>query len=190
MPVADGEAQLGFSGRPDDQACPDRLYFERAGGARKSVLKKLRAGKLPVQSKLDLHGLNVEQARQQLHWFEPFHTVLDWSNPPFARWFEGGTTNLSFGQAREPSLALDHRGEAVVAWAQEVNGNFEIYLKRFDGSAWREVDGSATGGGISNTHADSRYPSLDIRGDRACVAWTDAGPSGLQVAARCIDLPE
>ena len=36
-----------------------------------------------------------EQARQQLHWFEPFHTVLDWSNPPFARWFEGGTTNLS-----------------------------------------------------------------------------------------------
>ncbi|NCZ96865.1 hypothetical protein EBZ02_06875 [bacterium] len=37
-----------------------------------------------------------EQARSQLHWFEPFHTVLDWSNPPFARWFEGGTTNLSF----------------------------------------------------------------------------------------------
>jgi acetyl-CoA synthetase len=37
-----------------------------------------------------------EQAREKLHWFEPFHTVLDWSNPPFARWFEGGTTNLSF----------------------------------------------------------------------------------------------
>ncbi|MCS5690454.1 acetate--CoA ligase [Cyanobium sp. FGCU-6] len=37
-----------------------------------------------------------EQARQHLHWFEPFHTVLDWSHPPFARWFEGGTTNLSF----------------------------------------------------------------------------------------------
>jgi acetyl-CoA synthetase len=37
-----------------------------------------------------------EQAREHLHWFEPFHTVLDWSNPPFARWFGGGTTNLSF----------------------------------------------------------------------------------------------
>ena len=37
-----------------------------------------------------------EQARSQLHWFEPFDAVLDWSNPPFARWFEGGTTNLSF----------------------------------------------------------------------------------------------
>jgi acetyl-CoA synthetase len=37
-----------------------------------------------------------EAARRELHWFEPFHTVLDWSNPPFARWFEGGTTNLSY----------------------------------------------------------------------------------------------
>ncbi|MFZ9287586.1 MAG: acetate--CoA ligase [Vulcanococcus sp.] len=35
------------------------------------------------------------QAREQLSWFEPFHTVLDWSNPPFARWFEGGKINLS-----------------------------------------------------------------------------------------------
>ena len=37
-----------------------------------------------------------EAARTHLHWFEPFHTVLDWSNPPFARWFEGGRTNLSY----------------------------------------------------------------------------------------------
>ena len=44
----------------------------------------------------DPDGFWGEQARQHLHWFEPFHTVLDWSNPPFARWFEGGTTNLSF----------------------------------------------------------------------------------------------
>ncbi|MDA0717128.1 MAG: AMP-binding protein, partial [Cyanobacteria bacterium] len=35
-------------------------------------------------------------ARSELHWFEPFDSVLDWSNPPFARWFTGGTINLSF----------------------------------------------------------------------------------------------
>ena len=34
-------------------------------------------------------------ARQELDWFTPFEQVLDWSNPPFARWFQGGTTNLS-----------------------------------------------------------------------------------------------
>ncbi len=36
-----------------------------------------------------------EAARAELHWFEPFTSVLDWRDPPFARWFEGGTTNLS-----------------------------------------------------------------------------------------------
>ena len=34
-------------------------------------------------------------ARQELDWFTPFEQVLDWTNPPFARWFQGGTTNLS-----------------------------------------------------------------------------------------------
>ncbi|WP_269607834.1 acetate--CoA ligase [Prochlorococcus marinus] len=37
-----------------------------------------------------------DAALKELHWFEPFHTVLDWSNAPFAKWFEGGKTNISF----------------------------------------------------------------------------------------------
>ncbi len=37
-----------------------------------------------------------EQAREHLHWFTPFQQVLDWSHPPFARWFEGGTTNVAY----------------------------------------------------------------------------------------------
>jgi propionyl-CoA synthetase len=34
-----------------------------------------------------------EQANR-IHWNTPFDTVLDRSNPPFARWFVGGRTNL------------------------------------------------------------------------------------------------
>ena len=53
-----------------EQECPDQLYFERAGGGlQKSVLKKLRAGKLRVDSTQDLHGLSVEEARLQLAGF-------------------------------------------------------------------------------------------------------------------------
>ena len=37
-----------------------------------------------------------DAARKELHWFEPFHTVLDWSDAPFAKWFDGGKTNLSY----------------------------------------------------------------------------------------------
>ncbi len=31
-----------------------------------------------------------------IHWERPFETVCDYSNPPFARWFVGGRTNLCF----------------------------------------------------------------------------------------------
>ena len=37
-----------------------------------------------------------DAAREELYWFKPFNKVLDWSNPPFARWFEGGKMNISF----------------------------------------------------------------------------------------------
>ncbi len=35
-------------------------------------------------------------AKEELHWFEPFNKVLDWSDPPFAKWFVGGKTNISY----------------------------------------------------------------------------------------------
>src|SRR5437764_12820550 len=33
---------------------------------------------------------------EQLHWFEKWDQVLDWSNPPFAKWFIGGKLNASY----------------------------------------------------------------------------------------------
>ena len=35
------------------------------------------------------------QARR-LHWHRPWDTVLDWSNPPFAKWFVGGQLNIAY----------------------------------------------------------------------------------------------
>jgi acetyl-CoA synthetase len=32
---------------------------------------------------------------EKLDWMRPWDTVLDWSDPPFARWFDGGTLNAS-----------------------------------------------------------------------------------------------
>jgi acetyl-CoA synthetase len=37
----------------------------------------------------------AEQARE-LHWHKPFTEVLDWSNPPFAKWFQDGELNVSY----------------------------------------------------------------------------------------------
>ncbi len=33
---------------------------------------------------------------QLIHWEKPFDTVLDYQNPPFAKWFVGGRTNICF----------------------------------------------------------------------------------------------
>ncbi len=49
---------------------------------------------------------------QLVHWETPFEQVLDFSNPPFAKWYVGGKTNLCFNavdrwldaQADEPAL--------------------------------------------------------------------------------------
>src|SRR5688572_30385931 len=41
----------------------------------------------------DREGFWAEQARL-VDWHRPFQQVLDYSNPPFARWFVGGRTNL------------------------------------------------------------------------------------------------
>jgi DNA-nicking Smr family endonuclease len=64
--TAAAEMQHHFTGAMLDETCPELLQFERPGGAQKSVLKKLRNGKLPIDSTLDLHGLTVEEARLQL----------------------------------------------------------------------------------------------------------------------------
>ncbi len=59
-----------------------------------------------------------EAAKEELHWFQPFHQVLDWSNPPFARWFEGGKTNLSFN-CLDRHLTSSRADKEALIWEGE-----------------------------------------------------------------------
>ncbi len=43
----------------------------------------------------DLEGFWARQARELLTWDRDFDQVLDWTDPPFARWFDGGMLNMS-----------------------------------------------------------------------------------------------
>ena len=38
----------------------------------------------------------AQQASTLLHWHTPFTQTLDWTNPPFARWFADGTLNVAY----------------------------------------------------------------------------------------------
>jgi acetyl-CoA synthetase len=48
---------------------------------------------------------------ERLHWFEPWETVLDDSNPPFYKWFTGGRLNVSYNCLDRH--VLEGRGERV-----------------------------------------------------------------------------
>ena len=44
----------------------------------------------------DRLGFWARQARERLHWGQDFTETLDWTNPPFAKWFVGGTLNAAY----------------------------------------------------------------------------------------------
>jgi len=65
----------------------------------------------------DPEGFWAQQA-EELHWFRRWDRVLDWSNPPFAKWFVGGALNVSYNcldrhveAGRGERVAFHWRGE-------------------------------------------------------------------------------
>ncbi|MFN9660850.1 MAG: acetate--CoA ligase [Cyanobacteriota bacterium] len=87
-----------------------------AAGARIGSMEAYRA--LVARAEADPEAFWGEAAREQLWWFEPFHTVLDWSQPPFARWFEGGITNLSVN-CLDRHLAGPRAEKTALIWEGE-----------------------------------------------------------------------
>lgn len=69
------------------------------------------------QSISDNESFWGQQAREHLHWFEPFQQVLQWDEP-VAQWFVGGKTNASYNcldrnidQGRGDKVAIYWEGE-------------------------------------------------------------------------------
>ncbi|HKT92311.1 MAG TPA: propionate--CoA ligase [Paraburkholderia sp.] len=50
---------------------------------------------------------------ERIHWQTPFDQVLDRSNPPFARWFCGGRTNLCFNAVDRHLTSRAHQNALV-----------------------------------------------------------------------------
>ena len=57
------------------------------------------------------------QIARELHWFTPWGSVLEW-NPPFAKWFVGGTTNIAYN-CIDRHLATWRRNKAAIIWEGE-----------------------------------------------------------------------
>lgn len=103
----------------------------------------------------------------------------------------GGGISNNGGYSSTPSVKVGPDGTLVVAWHDAVSGNDQIYVRRWNGSAWVEMDaGSATGGGISNSSGWSRSPSLAINSDGVFfVAWDDDTSTNSDIYARRYETP-
>ncbi|WP_373478459.1 acetate--CoA ligase [Geminocystis sp.] len=59
-----------------------------------------------------------ELAEKELHWFQKWDQVLNWSNPPFAKWFVNGKINLSYN-CLDRHLTTWRRNKAAIIWEGE-----------------------------------------------------------------------
>src|SRR5699024_7859016 len=48
------------------------------------------------RAEADCLSFLAEQSRALVDWHEDFGEVLDWTNPPFAKWFVGGRLNVAY----------------------------------------------------------------------------------------------
>lgn len=112
--------------------------------------------------------------------------VLTWTG---SRWAElGGSAHgegisPAVGTARMPAIALDPAGRPIVAWRQcygdfscrhddGSSGAVGIFVRRWTGKRWEELDGSGTGSGLSEENQEARWPAItvDREGD-PIIAW-------------------
>jgi acetyl-CoA synthetase len=59
----------------------------------------------------------AEVANHEIHWFEKWSSVLEW-NPPFARWFVGAKTNVSYN-CLDRHAASHRKNKVAILWEGE-----------------------------------------------------------------------
>jgi hypothetical protein len=98
----------------------------------------------------------------------------------------GGGISNNTGSSEFPSLAVAPDGTLYAAWYDNSEGNWEIYVRAWNGSSWEEVGASsASGGGISNNTGSSEFPSLVLAPDGApYVAWHDDSGGSWEIYVR------
>src|SRR3954451_22668369 len=69
------------------------------------------------EAQADRLGYWADQARR-LSWSKPWDQVLDWSNPPFAKWFLGGELNIAYNCV-DRHVEAGHGDKVAIHWEGE-----------------------------------------------------------------------
>lgn len=106
-------------------------------------------------------------------------TAQLWKERPTGSASSNGMSKSTFGVVGAPAIA--HRqstGAIYAAWPVQTSamGSSEIYVRKWNGSAWVGLAGSDSGGGISQTpDVDSMMPAIAVRESdgHVFVAWQE-----------------
>ena len=96
-----------------------------------------------------------ERQANRLHWHKPWDQVLDWSNPPFAKWFVGGELNVAYN-CLDRHVEAGHGDRVAIHWEGEPGDTRTI--------TYADLHRRGLPGG---QRADSR--SACSRGDRVAI---------------------
>jgi acetyl-CoA synthetase len=66
----------------------------------------------------DPEGFWADMAVENLEWFTTWDRVLNWDNPPFAKWFEGATLNVAHN-CLDRHLTTWRKNKAAIVWEGE-----------------------------------------------------------------------
>ena len=73
----------------------------------------------------DRLGFWADQARELLQWEKPFTRTLDWSNPPFAKWFDDGELNVAVN-CLDRHVAAGLGGRVALHWEGEPGDSRDV----------------------------------------------------------------
>ncbi len=83
------------------------------------------AAALYERAAADREGFWADQARELLHWSKPFTRTLDWSNPPFAKWFDDGELNVAYN-CLDRHVEAGNGDRVALYWEGEVGDERRI----------------------------------------------------------------
>ncbi|HEY9721162.1 MAG TPA: acetate--CoA ligase [Oscillatoriaceae cyanobacterium] len=96
-----------------------RLFPPPAGFSEHAHIKsRAEYEALRDEADQDPEGFWARQAQENLSWFKPWNRVLNWDNPPFAKWFEGGKLNVSYN-CLDRHAATWRKNKAAIIWEGE-----------------------------------------------------------------------
>ena len=96
----------------------ERLFPPSREFAAQAIIPSMQAyEELYERAKKDPERFWGDLAKEELHWFQPFGKVLEW-HEPFAKWFVGGQTNVSYN-CLDRHLRSWRRNKAAILWEGE-----------------------------------------------------------------------